>query len=200
MSQRIVNHDEIYIKIWDLLQEGAERGKSDYHLVYLSTMADQLPKSRTVVLRKVNTHNNALLIHTDNRSGKIREIEDNKHVSLLFYSKDDKVQIRIEGDASIHSEGKLFEKQWKESRPLSKRCYLVEPGPGASTKEPISGIPSDLKDRAPTEEETEPGKKHFRVIEINAKFIEWLNLHSDGHIRAKFEIREDGYKVQWMIP
>ena len=137
-------------------------------------MADQLPKSRTVVLRKVNTHNNALLIHTDNRSGKIREIEDNKHVSLLFYSKDDKVQIRIEGDASIHSEGKLFEKQWKESRPLSKRCYLVEPGPGASIEEPI--------------------------IEINVKFIEWLNLHSDGHIRAKFEIREDGYKAQWMIP
>jgi len=200
MSQRIENLDEIYVKVWDLLQQGAESGKSDFHFTYLSTIAGKYPRVRTVVLRKVLRENRALLIHTDKRSSKVEEIENNKFVSLLFYSKDDKIQIRIEGEAIIHNDGYLFEKQWSESKPLSRRCYLIEPGPGASVKEPISGIPEELKDRAPTEAETGPGKENFRVIEIHAKFIEWLNLHSEGHIRAKFDLDKNSYQAGWLIP
>ena len=200
MSQPKVNLDEIYEEIWDLLSTGAQRAKSDYHLGYLATSDGNNPRTRTVVLRKVLTDQKALLIHTDRRSKKFGEVRKNPKVSILFYSKEDKVQIRLEGKADLHTEGELFEIQWEESRPLSRRCYLIQPGPGSITQEPSSGIPDDLKDRAPTEEESEPGKENFCIIKIDVEYIEWLNLHSSGHLRAKFNISNGEVLSDWLMP
>ncbi|MDX1699435.1 MAG: pyridoxamine 5'-phosphate oxidase family protein [Melioribacteraceae bacterium] len=200
MSQPSVNLDQIYKDIWDLLSIGAQKAKSDYHLGYLATSDGSNPRIRTVVLRKVLRDQKSLIIHTDYRSKKVEEIEKNPNVSILFYSKEDKIQIRLEGKASLYTEGELFEIQWEESRPLSRRCYLIQPGPGSITNEPSSGIPYDLKDRAPTEEESEPGKANFCIIKINAESIEWLNLHSSGHIRAKFIISKWKVISDWLMP
>jgi hypothetical protein len=125
---------------------------------------------------------------TDKRSSKVSEIEANPNVSLLFYSKEEKIQIRLEGKAELHFEGEFFNKQWQNSRPLSRRCYLTEPAPGTNVAEPTGGIPEKYRDSIPDEEETFPGRGNFCVVIVRISYIEWLYLHSRGHRRAKFEI------------
>ena len=54
----------------------------------LSTINNNFPESRTVILRNFNKDMFELNIHSDLRSGKINQIEINSNVSCLFY--DDK--------------------------------------------------------------------------------------------------------------
>ena len=99
-------------KIWDYLSEGAANSKSGFHLAVLGTSLNNSPKIRTVVLRKVDMEDSSLIIHTDLRSEKYNEIKSNPNVSLIFYSKEDKVQIRLEGIATLHTSDLLANFQW----------------------------------------------------------------------------------------
>ena len=54
----------------------------------LCTINNKTPESRTVILRNFNKDKFEINIHSDLRSGKINQIENNNNVSCLFY--DDK--------------------------------------------------------------------------------------------------------------
>ena len=97
----------IFNEIWGFLSEGSEISKSDFHLAALCTLSDKIPRVRTVVLRRVIKEDYTLIIHTDRRSAKFEEIKLSPTVSILFYSKENKVQIRLEGIASLHTEDVL---------------------------------------------------------------------------------------------
>lgn len=111
LAEDRLNLNRVFSDIWDYLSEGAERSKSDFHLASLGTTSANQPRLRTVVLRRVIPEEHSIVFHTDSRSAKFKEINANHNVSLLFYSKEKKVQIRLEGKASLHTDDDLAEKQ-----------------------------------------------------------------------------------------
>ena len=68
-----------------LLSRGVKDRKSSFHYTMLSTINNNFPESRTVILRNFNKDMFELNIHSDLRSGKINQIEINSNVSCLFY-------------------------------------------------------------------------------------------------------------------
>ena len=81
---------------------------------------------------------------------------------------------------------------------ISRKCYLVDNGPGTVSPNPTFGLISELDNFEFTMEQSEEGYKNFTVIQCKIKSIEWLFLAAKGHRRARFEL--DNNKEYWLVP
>ena len=67
---------------WRELKLGVKKAKHDYHTFVFSTIHNDKPESRTVVLRALDKNKPQIWFHTDKRSQKISEIKKHK-LSLI---------------------------------------------------------------------------------------------------------------------
>ena len=194
--------DEIEREIYNLLIQGVKKRKSNFHNAVLGSVSyDNKPEIRTVVLRDFSQKNLNIKIHSDLRSKKIKDLEQNKNISLLFYDEKKKIQIRIRGFANILES---YEPSWTKLSDWSKRCYLTSQPPGKESNSPTSGFPEKFSHEAPQTEESNNAIKNFSVIEIKFNQIEWLFLASQGHRRALFNVIRQGENTylekKWLVP
>jgi len=180
------------------LNAGIETAKHEYHSFVLSTLRNNFPDSRTVILRSFDKKLNSIYFHTDIRSPKIADIKANKHVSALFYSKLRKTQLRISGTAAIEKDDSGIKKIWETMTPESKICYM---GP-YSPSEKITSYKPNLPSITPyeiNEEYERLGYKNFCRIKITFKYLDILKLSYKGHERVSYVFRE---KVEsgWIAP
>ena len=150
------------------------------------------------MLRKSDRTNNLLQFHTDLRSPKVDILKKNNKASLLFYDKDEKIQLRVKVECEINNQNSITEESWKKTQHISRRCYLTDCPPGTSSENPTSGMISKLEDFDYTMEQSEEGYKNFTVIKCMIKSIEWLYLAAKGHRRAKFDL--ENKKENWLVP
>ncbi len=192
---------ELLATAWRRLCEGADRAAHAFHLGTFATVGeDGRPEARTVVLRRVLTGKRRLLLHTDARSPKVRQIRSNPRVSWLFYDPDDRIQIRVRGRAELHSRDQLADRQWKGCSLTSRRCYLAPHAPGRESSRPSANLPEELRQRSPSGPESEQGWENFLVVETIVEEMEWLELHADGHKRALFRWGRESLESVWLEP
>ncbi len=153
---------------------------------------------RIVVLRKSDRDNNSLQFHTDLRSPKINILKKNNNASLLFYDKEEKIQLRVKAECEINNQNSITKASWKKTQHISRRCYLTDSPPGTLSDNPTSGMISKLEDFDYTMEQSEDGYKNFTVIKCKIQSIEWLYLAAKGHRRAKFDMETN--KNSWLVP
>jgi 3-hydroxyisobutyrate dehydrogenase len=192
--------EEILETAWEMLACGASVSRDPFHTPVLGTIGPDNCNLRTVVLRGVFPEERVLMCHTDLRSGKIRDIRQNPRVSWLFYHPQQKVQLRLAGQATIHTADELADRQWAATKLMSRRCYSAPDGPGTASDEPSSGLPEFLKNRSPTPAESELGRKKFAVIRCRIDFLDWLFLRARGHRRAQFFWKENTVASKWVTP
>lgn len=187
---------------WALLIDGAADPRHDFHTLALASASPaQGAMVRTVVLRRVDREARQLSFYTDLRSHKIGEIGADPRVSLLFLSHADDTQIRVQAEARIHHGEPLAVDAWNQE-PLPDRChYMVSGPPGLPWAWPTSGLPNDLENRAPSEEESRQGQLNFAVVVCTVKQMDWLYLTPYGHRRANFAWDNDGrLRISWLVP
>ena len=153
---------------------------------------------RIVVLRKSNETNNLLQFHSDIRSDKIEKLKKNKNAVMLFYDKKEKIQLRIKVECTVHHNNETTKESWSKTGHMSRKCYLVDSGPGTISPSPTSGLKPEFDNFEFTLEQSEEGYKNFTVIQCKIKSFEWLYLAAQGHRRAKFEL--DNNKEYWLVP
>ena len=198
--EKPVSHGEILKKIWKNLDLGTLDRKHPFHLPTFSTIAVDAPSLRVVVLRRFWRKPPALAFHSHIGSPKIAQIRANPNVYWLFYHPQEKLQVRIKGKATIHTEGDLHEEQWLSTELFSRRCYVGE-APTQESKKPTSGLPADLIERQPTREESELGKANFVVISSAIEEIDCLEMNVKGHRRSLFTWRKAGeLETGWLTP
>jgi len=188
---------------WKLLGRGSKDRKSPLHMPCVGTIGQTgLPRQRIMVLREVRRDDRLLRFHTDNRAGKISDIAEGAPISVLGYHPGAKIQLRLSGTARIETDSAAADNAWEETSLFGKRCYLAEPGPGAATDKPISGLASDLEGRKPNEEEVLPGRPNFAILLAEIDQIEWLYLAHTGHRRALFswDAAAKQWTGQWLVP
>lgn len=167
---------------------GVADRRSPFHTPTLATIGrDGAPRLRTLVLRGFDPQSRTLRLHTDRRE-KFFEIAAEPRVSLHGYDPGLRVQIRLEGVASLHAEDALAEAGWAASRDFSRMCYAIEPGPGVAVQAPP---PAPLDPAA--------GRPNFAVIRLEFHRMEWLWLAAEGHRRARFAWGEDP-AAAWLVP
>ncbi len=192
------NLDELERDCWVRLQNGALKSKDPFHTPSVATFDSEGVQIRTVVLRKVIPTEKQLSFHTDTRSRKWTQLQTNPTVSALFYSPAARIQIRINGIASLQFNNPTTAEAWQNTTLSSRRCYLVQPAPSSYTDFPTSGMSEKVEQEKFSLEESEIGYQNFGIVSIHVESIDWLFLHHAGHRRAFFDYKH-GTK-RWMVP
>ena len=192
------NFKEIKKKIWSMLNNGVTDRSSQFRLPIFICGSQNDFDGRIVVLRKSDETNNLLQFHSDIRSDKIEKLKNNKNAVMLFYDKKEKVQVRIKVECTVHHNNETTKESWSKTRHISRKCYLIDNGPGTISPSPTSGLKPEFDNFEFTLEQSEEGYKNFTVIQCKIKSFEWLYLAAQGHRRAKFEL--DNNKEYWLVP
>jgi pyridoxamine 5'-phosphate oxidase len=188
----------IKTKIWSMLDNAIKDRSSQFRIpVFICGSQDDFD-GRIVVLRKSDQSNNLIQYHSDIRSNKIAKLKNNKNASMLFYDKDEKIQVRLKVECTVNHDNDITKESWLKIGHMSRKCYLVDSGPGTESPSPTSGLKPELDNFEFTMDQSEAGYKNFTVIQCRIKIMEWLYLAAKGHRRAKFDL--ENKKEHWLIP
>ena len=193
------NFNEIEKKIWSLFDDAVTNRTSPFRIPVFICGSQNDFDGRIVVLRKSDQSNKLLQFHSDIRSDKIKKLKNNNNASMLFYDKEEKIQVRVKIECTINHENEITKQSWLKTGHMSRKCYLVDNGPGTESATPTSGLKPELDNFDFTMKQSEEGYKNFTVIQCKIKSLEWLYLAAKGHRRARFEF-SDYTKGYWLIP
>ena len=185
---------ETRTQAWALLARGVADRRSAFHAPVVATLGlDGRPRARVVIMRGCDVAAGSLRFNTDRRTEKFAEIARDPRVSLTGYDAGSKIQIRVEGIASLHADDGVADMAWAASRPFSRICYGTMPAPGT-----LLGEGGDFA--LPAEDaEITAGRAHFSTVVIRVETLEWLYLAHAGHRRARFDVAAGGEGV-WLTP
>ena len=193
------NFQEIEKKIWLMLNDSVTNRNLPFRIPVFICGNQTNFDGRVVVLRKADQQNKLLQFHSDIRSDKIKKLKKNKNASMLFYDKEEKIQLRVKVKCVINYNNKITKESWLKTQHVSRKCYLVENGPGTESDVPTSGLKPELDNFEFTKEQSEKGYKNFTVIQCKIKSIEWLYLAAKGHRRAFLDYAH-GSRYTWLVP
>ena len=101
------NLEEIQNKYWSMLDDAVTNRSSPFRIpVFICAHQDEID-GRIVVLRKSDRTKNLLQFHTDLRSPKVDILKKNNKASLLFYDKEEKIQLRVKVECEINNQNLL---------------------------------------------------------------------------------------------
>lgn len=187
--------DALLVSIWAELAQSVGDRLSPWRTPVLATTApDGQPTARVVVLRRVVAETAQLSVHTDARSQKMAGLAAEPRASLVFWRPDNGVQIRAEGvmRARPRDHPETVE-AWRSTPPLARSNYGAAPAPGAPIR-----APEEMRD-APDETAS---RTQFRVLVLDVRRIDWLDLSDLPHRRAEFIWSANGVpeRAQWLAP
>ena len=187
-----------YLKIEDtlisaekILINAVDDAKSLFHTPVVSSIKNNQITSRVMVLREFDLEGRKMRFHTDYRASKIHHYEENSSATVIGYDPEIKIQIKLQGNMSIHYNDETTKLAWDNSTSRSKKCYSVK---GGSTKEISNPEEYDIKDF-----EVEEGYKNFAVLVFHFNSLEFLYLKSSGHRRAIHKWNDE-YDSNWLVP
>ena len=190
--------NEIKKKIWLMLDDAITNRASQFRIPTFICGDQSDFDGRIVVLRKSDQINNLVQFHSDIRSDKIEKLKKNPKAAMLFYDKDEKIQVRLKIECVVNHNNEITKESWSKTQHISRKCYLVDNGPGSESASPTSGLKPELDNFEFTMEQSEEGYKNFTVIKCKIKSIEWLYLAAKGHRRAKFNFETNDNT--WLVP
>jgi pyridoxamine 5'-phosphate oxidase len=188
--------DETLAESWRLIARGVADRRSAFHHPTVATIgADGRPRLRTVILRACGVIHRSLRFHTDIRSDKVSEIGCDPRVSLHFYDPSSKIQLRLDGTATVNTDNAVADAAWEASRDFSRQTYGIAPAPGA-----VIAAGADFTLPEANYEATANGRVNFCAVTVEIEGLEWLYLASAGHRRALFRWDSGGASRQWLAP
>jgi pyridoxamine 5'-phosphate oxidase len=170
---------------WSELTRGTKSAQHPFHTFSFCSVNEEIPNSRTVVIRKVSKKTNEISFNTDNRSTKFKEISINNNVCCLFYDKKRKVQLRISGKTYINQDNDKSIKSWKSMTNESKICYMGPYAPSTMLNSFEPNLPPLLPHQI-TQEYDDLGYENFCIVDISIYRVDWLYLDHKGHKRLLF--------------
>jgi len=178
-------------RVWAALMTGAQPGRTPFTVLQLATSGlDGAPKVRSVILRGADAERGAVSFFTDVRSAKIEEIRHEPRVSLVGYDEEAGFQIRLEGKATIDTEGPEKAAAWAACRSHTRALFQHPLPSGTPSSAPAEAAPADDVD----------GERHFAVIVVSVIRIGWLDISRPLHLHAMFQRDGRDWRGGWVSP
>jgi pyridoxamine 5'-phosphate oxidase len=168
------------------LVNGHSKKRHPFRYFVLATNENGKPRQRTVVLRKTLL-DSSLVIYTDKRTQKIKDIQNNSEFSALFYDSKKLLQIRIEGKAELITDKQQIATYWQTVQESSKKDYTTNRAPGTSIKNP-----DDVG--------YEPKENYFCPVKLIPNTIEYLRLKRPNHLRVLFSRNNIDWSGEFLVP
>jgi pyridoxamine 5'-phosphate oxidase len=189
----IADLDHVLENAWTMLQQGVSSRKHGFHHAAVATIGvTGLPRIRTVILRAADPASQTLRFHTDIRSQKCADLASNANIAAVFYDEASKTQVRVDGVASLHLSGELADASWTAAQPMSKITYGIMPEPGLAIASPERVVMPE------PQTDVEWARKHFVVVAIQIKTLQWLYLKQGGQRCAVFDFSNE--TKTWTVP
>ena len=160
---------------WNQLRAAANKTKQEaaheWRTMTLATLDGDRPAARTVVLRDVDATARELMFFSDSRSPKVAQLHAQPRATLLLWSERLGWQLRLQVNCTLHVDGLVATSRWARLK-LSPAAhdYLSPLAPGA----PMEGWQIERGSR-----------EYFAVVVAKVLEIDWLELHAQGHRRAR---------------
>lgn len=179
--------------IWATIKHELHRAALDNHhpfrFVTMATLSADRPDSRYVVLRKLD-EDMCFHIYTDSRSHKVKQLNENPAVALLFYHPQQRCQVKVQGKATVHHQDTHSQKHWKYVQGESQKAYQAIASPGTPVAHPTAAHVW----------EKEKEDTYFSVLAIQPISIECLQLDGLRHLRNVFFKDGENWNGKWLAP
>jgi hypothetical protein len=189
-ATRLQTLADIEHALWQELTRAPHDKHHEWRTPVLATVDGNTADARTVVLREVDASAATLLFYSDARAGKLAQLQAAPLGTLVLWSRRLSWQLRLRVALSADTDGLAVAARWAQLR-LSPAAqdYLSPLPPGAEANPPSEAMAAALR-TAP------PERGHFAVLRARVLSTDWLELHRDGHRRARFDA--DG--ARWLVP
>lgn len=183
MSTRLETLDAIEAALWHELQAAPRDKEHPWRAPVLATTDGNVGDARTVILRDVDRAQATLLVYTDARAGKVAQIAAHPLGTLVMWSPTLGWQLRVRVALQAVTDGLELSSRWARLK-LSPAAndYLSSQAPGDA----LDGAISARGERA-----------YFALLETRVLSIDWLELHAEGHRRARFNTDAT---ARWLQP
>ena len=149
--------------------QNKEANNNSNRWIQIATInSDNQPRLRTVVFRGWSK-DNSMLVYTDSRTEKVKDIKNNNNVEILWLLNKSNSQFRFKGNANIIQDNIKY---WKELGYKSRSTWFW-PNPGYEFNN------KDFKENI--NQEVKPS--NFLVLEIIIHTVELLRLEKPVHKR-----------------
>ena len=190
----------VWAGIDNMLTRGLSHYNDSFHWPVLGTVGKHGCSQRSVILRGYRQNDRLLICHTDARAAKAQEIEQDSRVSWLFYHPKKKIQLRITGLATLHTDDQFADEQWAAASKTNRLNYSTSEAPGTVIPEPSTGLPELLLNKLPTLLQSESARINFMSISCQFDNLDWLLLSPLGNRRARFQWIGGKMTACWVVP
>ncbi len=183
--------ETIRADVWQWLSDAlAERTHPFFISVVANVDESGQPRARVVVLRAADAEGWTLDFHTDTRSPKYASLRRHGALTWLFWDPAGLLQVRADGEASLHTDDALANASWTLNALASRAPYMgsIASGEPVDAPEPAVIVEDDAHSLQ--------GRPHFCVVRCAIRAFDVLQLHPSGHRRAI--VRPD--EQRWVAP
>ncbi len=158
--------------LWQALQRAVRDKSHPWRTPVLATTDGAGGDARTVVLREVDRDRAVLRMYCDARSAKVAQLTSHPQATLVMWSPRLGWQLRVRVRVQVITEGLEVTSRWARLK-LSPAAqdYLSAHAPGTPLQAAVSARGQ---------------RTHFALLDAQVESIDWLELHADGHRRARF--------------
>ncbi|MEK9727123.1 MAG: pyridoxamine 5'-phosphate oxidase family protein [Candidatus Margulisiibacteriota bacterium] len=179
---------------------GVKQSNHPFHTCVLGSMTlEGNPDLRTVVSRGVNSEFDQVRVHSDQRSLKNQQLQQHKDVALLYYSPQQKLQVRLKGKATVVNHGDINTDFFASSTPHSQICYAYPLAPGTPIDLPKKETMFNEINVSQIDQIKPQALANFShiIIHFNSADILWLNRR--GHIRVASQLTDSGWNSKFIV-
>ena len=167
---------------WLELAQAARDRTHPWRVMTLATVDGLGADARSVVLRDVDEAARAVIFYTDARSHKVAQMQAHPQATLVGWWPQPGWQLRLRVTLSLQTQGLEVSSCWaRVTLSPSAQDYLAALPPGT----PVDRFQPERGTRA-----------HFAVVTAQIEDMDWLELHRDGHRRARLA----GAASTWLTP
>jgi len=191
MMRHLTTLEDIRAEVWQQLSRATEDKQHAWRTPVLATVNGNMADARTVVLREIDTREQRFLIYTDERASKVPQLLSHPVGTLVMWSAEIGWQLRCRVHLGLEMTGLAASSRWARIKLTpAAQDYLSPLPPGT----PLDTGPGSLVAPAPTHEPVP--RDYFSVISAKVLSLDWLELHEEGHRRARFE----NGSTRWLQP
>ena len=180
--------------LWSRIENGLDGRWRPWALPILATHSPGGARARVLALRSVDRNSRRFVFHTDARSAKVRELESDANVSLLFWDPSDAIEARFGGVADVHRRDDIARTAWQNVSTLRRMASAISLSPGTAL------IAPERFDALGTAEADEVAFANFTVVYVTATDLDWLWLGPSDMRRAAVHWAHAGYSGSWVVP
>lgn len=197
-THALIAYDAIPETVWAKLERAANDPAQILRLMAVATVTpDGKPSNRTLVLRGADPYSGLIWFHTDRRSPKVHHLKERSYLSALAYDQQEHMQIRVDGQATLHQNDALAERHWEQASLAVRHAYGLPHTAGEPLHQPDPKL--QVMRQQHKLGSADQGRHNFVVIQVQVESIDWLQVGTTGQIRAILRAA-NGWKAEPLVP